>query len=320
MVLRRPPKHLRAESNKTMMREARVVHALARTDVPHATVYAVCEDIDVIGAAFYIMEAIEGFTPRGELPGRYREDALWRRKMAFELVGAAARLGAIDPLSVGLGDFGRSGEWLARQVERWRSQLDGYSALEGYGSPQLPGVTKIGAWLESNRPGSSLIGIIHGDLQWANVMFASDEPRLVALIDWELSTLGDPLLDLGWILTSWVEAGDPPGRAPEVEPWLDFPTRTELIGHYGTVSGRDMSHMPWYFVLACYKLGVLLEGTHARSIAGKAPLTLGRQAHEVALWLFQKAEQLLDNSERATVGLGVKSKKQRRVRTGIGKA
>jgi aminoglycoside phosphotransferase (APT) family kinase protein len=124
-------------------------------------------------------------------------------------------------------------------------------------------------------------------------MFAPDEPKLAAIVDWELSTLGDPLLDLGWLLTAWIEPGDPPGKAPQLDPWEGMPSRAELIAHYATVSGRDVAAMPWFFVLACYKLGILLEGSHARASAGQAPKEIGDMLHAYALWLFEKANQVL---------------------------
>ncbi len=209
------------------------------------------------------------------------------------MVDGAAKLGAIDAATVGLADFGKAGDWLDRQVSRWRSQLDGYSELDGYGRPELEGVDRVGNWLEANKPSEAHIGIIHGDYQFANVMFSPAEPKLAAIVDWELSTLGDPLLDLGWVLTSWSEPGDPPGKAAPFEPWDGMPSRAELIARYGEVSGRDVSVMPWFLVLACYKLGILLEGSHARAGAGQAPKEIGDLLHAYAVWLFEKANQLL---------------------------
>jgi aminoglycoside phosphotransferase (APT) family kinase protein len=292
-VLRRPPRHVRKNSNDTMVREARVLGAIAGSEVPHPEFYAVCADTGVIGTTFYVMAVIDGFTPIGTLPGRYGADAGWRRAVAFEMVDGAARLGAIDAAAVGLVDFGKAGDWLDRQVSRWRSQLDGYSELDGYGRPELEGVDRVGNWLEANKPSEAHIGIIHGDYQFANVMFSPGEPKLAAIVDWELSTLGDPLLDLGWVLTSWSEPGDPPGKAPPFEPWDGMPSRAELIARYGEVSGRDVSVMPWFLVLACYKLGILLEGSHARAGAGQAPKAIGDLLHAYAVWLFAKANQLL---------------------------
>jgi aminoglycoside phosphotransferase (APT) family kinase protein len=215
--------------------------------------------------------------------------------MGEEMVRAAAALARIDPLAVGLADFGKPENWLERQVGRWRSQLEGYASMEGYAGSQLPHVDEVGAWLERHRPAQAHIGVIHGDLQFANVMFHSDRPELAGLIDWELSSLGDPLLDLGWILTSWSEPGDPvvAGRDPAVQPWDGFLTRADLVQRYGELSGRDMADMPWFFVLACYKLGCLLEGSYARACAGKAPMEMGKILHNYAVWLFQLAHQSL---------------------------
>ena len=155
-----------------------------------------CDDTDVIGVGSTSWAPIDGFTPMGPMPGKYGTEVEWRRSLSFELVDGAAKLGAVDADAVGLADFGKAENWLERQVSRWRSQLDGYSQMEGYGAPQLPGVDRVGDWLEANRPADCHIGIIHGDYQFANVMVAHDAPKLAAIVDWELSTLGDPLLDL----------------------------------------------------------------------------------------------------------------------------
>jgi aminoglycoside phosphotransferase (APT) family kinase protein len=294
-VLRRPPRHLRANSNDTMLREARVLSALKGSAVPHPGFLAVCPDESVIGAVFYLMEPLDGFSPLGELPGNYGSDAGWRRAMGEEFARAAAALGAVDYRAAGLEGFGKPDNWHERQVARWRSQLESYRDMPGYPGAALPDVDAVGDWLERNRPSQGRIGIIHGDLQFANVMFQRERPVLAGLVDWELSTLGDPLLDLGWILTSWTEPGDPDvgGRKPAVTPWTGFMSRAELVTLYGQLSGRDMTDMPWYFVLACFKLACLLEGTYARACAGKAPMEMGVYLHDYALWLLAKASQLI---------------------------
>ena len=173
----------------------------------------------MIGTTFYVMEPIDGFTPMGDLPGRYATDPAWRRRSGSRWSTARPRLGAVDPEAVGLGDFGKPeqlartpGEPLAVPARRLRQ-------FEGYGTPDIPDVDRVGAWLDANRPAEAHIGVIHGDYQFANVMLAPNEPKLAAIVDWELSTLGDPLLDLGWVLASWIEPGDPPGKAPDVQPW-----------------------------------------------------------------------------------------------------
>lgn len=291
-VLRRPTKHLRPESNETMLREARVLKALAGTAVPHPRFFAVCDDPSVIGACFYLMEPLEGFAPRGQLPGDYGGDPTWRRSMGEELVSAAAALGTIDHQAVGLETLGKPDDWHARQVARWRSQLDGYRALPNYDGT-LPHVDAVGLWLSDHLPGDRRIGIVHGDLQFPNVMFSMRAPRISGVVDWELASLGDPLLDLGWILSSWWEEGDPEGKHPLVKPWDGFLSRADLVRRYGEITGRNMDAMPWFFTLACYKLACLLEGTYARSKSGQIPADVGTQVHAYAVWLMNKAMQTI---------------------------
>src|SRR5260221_2575463 len=148
MVLRRPPRHLRKNSNDTMLREARVLGAIAGSGVPHPEFFAACADTEVIGVCFYVMGAIDGFTPMGQMPGRYGTDVEWRRSLSFELVDGAARLGAVDADAVGLSHFGKAENWLERQVSGLRSQIDGYAQVEGYGSSELPQVDRVGDWLD----------------------------------------------------------------------------------------------------------------------------------------------------------------------------
>jgi aminoglycoside phosphotransferase (APT) family kinase protein len=293
LVLRRPSKHLRANSNETMLREARILEALTGSAVPHPTVYAVCDDPLVIGACFYVMSALEGFAPSGALPGRYATDALWRRAMGEELVRAAAALCAVDPLAVGLGSLGKPDDWHERQVGRWRSQLDGYRAMANYDAGGLPHVEEVGRWLSDHLPRDRRIGLIHGDFQFANVLFSLNSPKVSGVVDWELATLGDPLLDLGWVLGSWWEAGDPEGKRPLVAPWEDFGPRAELARLYGELTGRRLDELPWYFALACFKLACLLEGTYARSRTGQMPAHVGEQIRAYAVWQMRKAVQVI---------------------------
>jgi aminoglycoside phosphotransferase (APT) family kinase protein len=293
LVLRRPAKHLRATSNETMLREARILKALAGSAVPHPTVYAVCEDPTVIGACFYLMSHLEGFAPSGQLPGCYATAARWRRGMGEELVHSAAALAAIDPAAVGLQGLGRPEDWHERQVGRWRSQLDGYRSMPNYDAGGLPHVDEVGRWLADHLPTDRRIGLIHGDLQFANVLFSIHSPRISGVVDWELATLGDPLLDLCWVLGSWWEEGDPDGKRPLVAPWKDFMSRAELAALYGERTGRRLDELPWYFALACYKLACLLEGTYARSRNGQMPAHIGEQIRAYAIWQMRKARQVI---------------------------
>lgn len=291
-VLRRPPMHLRANSNQTMVREARMLASIAGSDVPHPRLLAACEDTEIIGACFYLMEEVEGFSPKGPLPGAYAVDPRWRQAMGPALITAAAALGTVDVDAAGVADMGNGTDWHSRQVSRWRAQLESYRGTPHYDGPALPHIDAVGRWLSDHLPQNGRIGIIHGDLQFPNVMFSQHAPQINAIIDWELTTLGDPMLDLGWILSSWWEEGDPPGKMPMVQPWRDFPSRTELVRLYGELSGRDMTDMPWFFALACFKLGCIVEGTHARSKAGKAPAETGQRLHKYAIWLLEKAHQI----------------------------
>ena len=292
-ILRRPGKHLKPKSNETILREARVLIALEGSSVPHPYVLATCADPNVIGACFFLMKPLEGFAQSGELPGQYATDAGWRRAMGQELVKATAALGAVDHVAAGLADLSKHDQWHDRQVQRWRSQLEGYAATPGYDPRELPHVDEVGRWLADNLPTGRRIGLVHGDMQFPNVMFSRKAPVISGVLDWELVALGDPLLDLGWILSSWSEAGDPDGKVPMVRPWDGFLSRRELVELYGELSGRDMSEMPWFFALACYKLACLLEGTYAASKAGKVPTNVGKSVHGYSTWLMTKARQII---------------------------
>ena len=205
---------------------------------------------------------------------------------------AAARLGAVDWRAVGLEDFGRPDGYLERQVARWWSQLEGYSGLEGYPGPEIPGAEAVARWLEANRPTDWTPGILHGDYHLANMLFEPTTGEIAAIIDWELSTIGDPLLDLGWLLATWPDPVGEGAGTVGVEPWDGFPTREELIVAYEAFSGRPVAHLAdWYLVLACYKLGILLEGTHARACAGKAPKAIGDVLHAQTIALFERASR-----------------------------
>jgi len=289
-VLRRPPRHLRANSNETMRREARVLAAIARTAVPHAHLIAACPDADVIGAAFIVMEPIEGFNPAAGLPPLHAGSEAVRHRMGLALVEGIAALGALDYRELGLEGFGRPDRYLERQVERWRGQLASYADLPGWTGPdKIPGVARVAAWLETHRPASFVPGIIHGDYHLANVMYRGDGPELAAIVDWELTTIGDPLLDLGWLLATWPDDEGGGAAAVKAHPWRGFPTAGELIDHYRERTERDLAAIDWYAVLACYKLGILLEGTHARACAGRAPRETGDQLHAKTIALFERA-------------------------------
>jgi len=297
-VLRRPPRHPRANGNDTMRREMRILAVLGHTEVPHARLIASCPDAEVLGTSFYLMEPIEGFNPTVGLPALHASDPGIRHRMGLALIDGLIRLARVDHRSPGLEGLGRTEGFLERQVGRWIQQLAGYRDYEGWPGPgEIPGVDRIADWLERHRPAGFRPGLMHGDYHLANVMYRNDGPELAAIVDWELATVGDPLLDLGLVLTTWPRADDP--TSMKIEPWAGFPTTAQLADHYAAHSDRDLSSLPWYEVLACFKLGILLEGTFARACAGKADMGVGARFHARTRALFQRAQGLVasDGSE-----------------------
>ena len=285
-VLRRPPLHKRKNSDATMGREARVLRALAGTDVPHPGFVAGCDDVDVLGAAFYLMQPVEGFNPAQGLPTLHAESDAIRREMADGI----ARLGEVDYLAVGLEGLGKPDGYLERQVSRWLGQLESYAGFEGYPGHGLEGVDAVAQWLAANLPADYRPGILHGDYHIANVMFRNDGPELAAIVDWELTTIGDPLLDLGALLA--FSPGD--GAAVSLLPaWPGYPGRAELLARYAETSTRKLDAVAWYEVLACFRLGIILEGTRARAFAGQAPMETADYLRERTVELLAKARALV---------------------------
>ncbi|APE33851.1 phosphotransferase family protein [Nocardia mangyaensis] len=294
-VLRRGPQHLRAKSNDVIRRESRLLGALDGTEIRSPRVIAACADDSVIGAVFYLMEPIRGFNPQTELPALHAGDPEVRHGMGLSAVEAIARLGSLDYQALGLQDYGKPDGFLERQVPRWLRELESYSANEGYPGPRIPGLEQVGDWLDRHRPTDPPPGIMHGDCHLANMMFDYDSPEVAAMVDWEMSTIGDPLLDLGWQLATRPEPGTVgAGLMGTLGTVGGLPTEAEMVEHYGKFSDRDLSAVTWYTVLACFKLGIVLEGTHARAFAGKAPVPVGDFLHAVTLELFEQAQRLAE--------------------------
>jgi aminoglycoside phosphotransferase (APT) family kinase protein len=298
-VLRRGPAHLRPASNTVIRREMRLLAALSGTAVPHPGFIRGCADEGVMGGAvFYLMEPIDGFNPGLGLPPLHAGSAAIRHDMGLNAVAAIAALGAVDYAAVGLADYGKPEGFLERQVPRWMGELRSYSDLAGYPGPQIPGLDEVARWLDVHRPASWQPGIIHGDFHFGNIMFAPDSGRVAAVVDWEMSTIGDPLLDLGWILAMWPGTLATPQpldlvNGPSIVKDGGLPTRNEVIAHYGARSTRDVANVTWYEVLACFKQGIVLEGSHARAFAGLAPKEIGDRLHATTMALFAKAATLI---------------------------
>ncbi|MEA3056113.1 MAG: hypothetical protein QOD30_1545 [Actinomycetota bacterium] len=289
-VLRHPPPHKRANSDETMRREARVLAALQGSDVPHPGLIAACPDVDVLGSAFYLMEPIDGFNASTGVPEPHASDPTLQRSMGLSMAEAIAALGRVDFRAVGLGELGKPDGWLERQVERWRSHLASYDAIEGYRGADIPGVDQVATWLDERTPTSWSPGLIHGDFHFANVLIHPTRGELAAVVDWELATIGDPLLDLGHLLATWPTSGA--GVAAGLGT-LALPSPDDVIAQYAKGSSRDLSHVGWYHVLACYRLGIILEGTNARADAGQAPREIGDLLHAHTVSLFEQALELI---------------------------
>lgn len=293
VALRRPPRSPRPDSGKVLAREATLLKALTGSGVPAPALYAHCADESVIGAPFYVFELIDGWSvqPRGDIRADFAAPDR-RRALAFALVDGIAELALVDYKAVGLETFGKPENFLARQVDRWLAQHASYAESENYAYRDIPGKDEVVAWLRANTPETPHVGIIHGDYGFANVMFAQDQPpRIAGIIDWELSTIGDPLLDLGWLLYCFKgenEAVNPP--SPFYHP--DYPSREELAAHYARRTGRDVSNLPYYLILAQFKLCMLLERHYARGLNGKLPRETGDLIGELALALMQRAAEM----------------------------
>jgi aminoglycoside phosphotransferase (APT) family kinase protein len=289
-VLRRGPEHLRPVSNKVISREFQVLRALSGTDVPHAEPIASCDDTSVLGdAVFYLMEPIDGFNAGLELPDTAAGTPELRRELGFALVDALLSLGRVDYRAVGLADFGKPEGFLDRQVDRWLSELASHQTLPGYPEIELPHVPDVAAWLRDRVPSQWTPGLIHGDFHACNVMFRRDAPAVAAIVDWEMATIGDPLLDLGWLLATWDLAGAPEEFAGNLTRAGGLPTADELTARYAAESDRSLANLDWYIVLACFKLGIILEGTHARARSGQAPTEIGDRLHATAVALLERA-------------------------------
>ena len=268
VVLRRPPRGELPRGAFDVVREHRVLSALAdaETGVPVPRPLALCEDTEVLGAPFYLMERVHGYSVRTTLPPALTGHAD-RRRMGEALVDLLVALRAIDVSAVGLEGHGRPDGYLRRQLRRMGEQRE---AVRGRALPELDAV---GAWLAEHVPDSPAPALLHGDLKLDNVILAPSSPaRVAAVIDWELSTLGDPLADLGWLLYFWREQGEEPFPIPvaNVTHLPGFSRRAELRDRYERLTGARVSDAPWYAALGGWKIAVIMEASYLRFRAGNA--------------------------------------------------
>jgi aminoglycoside phosphotransferase (APT) family kinase protein len=280
-ALRRPPRGPLLPTAHDMMREYRVLSALQNTPVPVPRVYASCDDPSYIGAPFYLMEYMRGEVVRAD-NNNFVKTAELRRSVSRQMVEVLAALQNVDWRAAGLEGFGRSEGYLERQLKRWSDQLE---RTIPHTRP-LPVMEQVKEWLRAHLPESPAPTIVHGDYKLDNLMFEPKTARAIAVLDWEMSTIGDPLADFGWMLSYWPDPDDKAGNVMTTmnadEGWL---TRREMIDLYEERTGRVMREFPFYQAFALFKLAIIMEGSYSRFVRGQAddPLFAGMKERVPAL-------------------------------------
>jgi aminoglycoside phosphotransferase (APT) family kinase protein len=268
-VLRRPPRTPLSPTAHDMAREHRLLTAFTEhgASVPVPRPVALCTDPEVIGAPFYLMDRLEGVVVRDAMPDAFAADDGSPAAFAHALVDLIAGIHDFDWRTGGLDGFGKPDGYLDRQVPRWLGQLEKYKTRD------LPEVDEAGAWLAAHTPAMQAPTVIHGDYKLDNVMFGPTPPVTpLAVLDWEQATIGDPLVDLGWLLGLWVDPGEEASFFGGANVALlghgPVPTRADLADRYAAATGRDLSHLAFYCVLGLFKLACVMEGSYARFTAG----------------------------------------------------
>jgi aminoglycoside phosphotransferase (APT) family kinase protein len=267
VVLRRPPRPPLPPSAHDVLREARLLRALEGTPVRVPRVLAESDE-SVLGVPFYVMEEMQGSVITSEIPAALDTEA-GRRRIAEDLVDALVDIHAVDWRACGLEGYGKPTGYLERQLRRFNGLWEFNKTRE------LPIVEEVGGWLATNLPDSPESTIVHGDYRLGNVMVADDEPaRLVAIFDWELSTIGDPLADVGYLTVTWAEPDDPAdisfASLSAATRQHGFLTRDELTARYEERSGRSVGALNWYQALALWKAAVFMEGNYKRFTMGNS--------------------------------------------------
>jgi aminoglycoside phosphotransferase (APT) family kinase protein len=262
LVLRRPPQGPLPPSAHDIAREARLLRALRPHGVPVPEVLSICDEDSPIGAPFYVMAYVDGDVLTDSVPAPLAGEG-WR--VAESLVDGLVDLHAVDISGPELARFGRSDGYLERQLRRFAG------LFETNATRPLPDLEKVAEWLADNLPDSPPSTVVHGDYRLGNVMFAASPTRLVAILDWEMATIGDPLADLGYMTAAWAEPGDQPNSIADLSPitrGADYPDRAFLVDRYVERTGRSAEALPWYQVLAFWKAAIFLEGSYGRFVAG----------------------------------------------------
>ena len=265
-VLRRPPAAALAPGAHSMEREYQMLRALQDQPVPAPRALGLCTDADVPGAPFLLMEHIDGVSLTDTLPASYPLDTA-SQAIGDAIIDALAALHSVPWREIGLEDFGKPDGFLERQVPRWRAHLERHRVRD------LPWLDEVTEWLERERPDGFEPGILHGDFHIDNCLLSPAPPiRVEAIVDWEMATIGDPLLDVGLFLAFW--GTDRPERLamPRVQAVSrgpGTPSRAELARRYAERSGRSVEHVHWYSALAFYKLATIVEGAYAQYLDGR---------------------------------------------------
>jgi len=292
-ILRRPPRGPLPPSAHDVLREARVIGALDATAARVPQVLAVGDDEAIIGAPFFIMERVEGEVISTELPELFNSDAQ-RQRLGEELIDGLVELHAVDWEAAGLEGFGKPTGYLERQLRRFGGLWEHNRTRE------LEDVETVGKWLAENMPESGPATIVHGDYRLGNVIFTPDSPtRLEAILDWEMATIGDPLADLGYFATLYVDRDDPPLGMFELNSMTredGFPLRAELIARYEERSGRAMTDIRWYQTLALWKTVVFMEGNYKRAVAGSTDDPFLAQFGDGVVQLAERARAMTDGA------------------------
>ncbi len=278
-VLRKKPPGQLVASAHQVDREFRVISALARTDVPVARAHLLCADDSVIGQMFYLMDAVPGrILVDASMPGLTPPE---RAAIFDSMNDVLARLHKVDPARVGLGDYGRSGQYIARQVARWSRQ---YAELK---TEHIPAMEKLASWLPENIPAEDPTTIVHGDFRLGNLVVHPTEPRVVAVLDWELSTLGHPLCDVAYNCLGYHLKDPPHGFATVDFARLGLPTEQDYVAAYCRRTGRSsIPHWNYYLAFSLYRLAAIAQGVYRRGLQGNASnpesIKMSRSARERA--------------------------------------
>ena len=266
-VVRRPPLGPVAATAHDMSREHRVLSVLHRAYPLAPESFHLCQDHDIIGVDFLVMERRDGFVIRADLPERLRGDADLARRIGEMVVDCLADLHRVDPAAVGLDDFGRPDGFAERQVDGWTRRW--HAAKDS----EINRMDALAAWLAERIPETGAECLVHNDFKLDNMMVADDDPaRAVAVFDWDMCTRGDPLMDLGYLLTFWPQADDPEHwrRASPAPMWREgFPSRAEVIDRYAERTGFAMHDVVWYQAWGAFKLAVILQQIYIRWLRGQ---------------------------------------------------